>query len=131
MRTRTRAHLLARSHTRTLSRTLCGHLYRLLCTDLWAPVPPAVYLLCGHLYRLMCTDLWAPVLPDVYCAGFVGTKELMLVLSSKCGRTDVAYRLLRTADYPGWGFSIANGATSIWERWDGYTPDKVLYCAVE
>jgi alpha-L-rhamnosidase len=54
--------------------------------------------------------------------GFIGTKDLMLVLS-KIGRTDVAYRLLHTVTFPSWGFSIQHGATSIWERWDGWTPE--------
>ncbi len=55
--------------------------------------------------------------------GFIGTKDLMLALS-KIGREDVAYRLLFQDTFPGWGFSIKQGATSIWERWDGYTPEK-------
>ena len=55
--------------------------------------------------------------------GFVGTKDLMLVLS-KIGRYDVAYRLLLNETFPSWGFSIKHGATSIWERWDGWTPEK-------
>jgi alpha-L-rhamnosidase len=55
--------------------------------------------------------------------GFVGTKDLMLVLS-KIGRYDVAYRLLFNETFPSWGFSIKQGATSIWERWDGWTPEK-------
>ena len=55
--------------------------------------------------------------------GFIGTKDLMLVLS-KIGRHDVAYRLLFNDTFPSWGFSIKHGATSIWERWDGWTPEK-------
>jgi alpha-L-rhamnosidase len=55
--------------------------------------------------------------------GFIGTKDLMLVLSS-LGRNDVAYRLLHNETFPSWGFTIRNGATSIWERWDGWTPEK-------
>jgi alpha-L-rhamnosidase len=55
--------------------------------------------------------------------GFIGTKDLMLVLS-KIGRPDVAYRLLHNDTFPSWGFSIKHGATSIWERWDGWTPEK-------
>jgi alpha-L-rhamnosidase len=55
--------------------------------------------------------------------GFIGTKDLMLVLS-KIGRYDVAYRLLFNDTFPSWGFSIKHGATSIWERWDGWTPEK-------
>ena len=54
--------------------------------------------------------------------GFVGTKDLMLVLS-KIGRNDVAYRLLHNDTFPSWGFSIKHGATSIWERWNGWTPE--------
>jgi alpha-L-rhamnosidase len=55
--------------------------------------------------------------------GFIGTKDLMLVLT-KIGRPDVAYRLLHNDTFPSWGFSIKHGATSIWERWDGWTPEK-------
>ena len=55
--------------------------------------------------------------------GFVGTKDLMLVLA-KIGRNDVALRLIHNDTFPSWGFSIKQGATSIWERWDGWTPDK-------
>jgi len=55
--------------------------------------------------------------------GFVGTKDLMLALA-KAGRNDVAYKLFHSDTYPSWGFSIKNGATSIWERWDGWTPEK-------
>jgi len=55
--------------------------------------------------------------------GFLGTKDLMLVLA-KIGRNDVASRLLHNDTFPSWGFSIKHGATSIWERWDGWTPDQ-------
>jgi alpha-L-rhamnosidase len=55
--------------------------------------------------------------------GFVGTRDLMHVLT-KMGRTDVAYRLMFTDTYPSWLFPVKNGATSIWERWDGWTPEK-------
>jgi alpha-L-rhamnosidase len=55
--------------------------------------------------------------------GFIGTKDLMLVLS-KINRPDVALRLLHNDTFPSWGFSIKQGATSIWERWDGWTPEN-------
>jgi alpha-L-rhamnosidase len=55
--------------------------------------------------------------------GFIGTKDLMLALA-KIGRNDVAWRLIHNDTFPSWGFSIKHGATSIWERWDGWTPDK-------
>ena len=40
------------------------------------------------------------------------------------GHNDLAYKLLLNQTFPSWGFSIAQGATTIWERWDGFTPDK-------
>ena len=55
--------------------------------------------------------------------GFIGTKDLMLTLRL-IGRDDVALRLLHQTEYPGWLFSISQGATSIWERWDGWTPER-------
>ena len=55
--------------------------------------------------------------------GFVGTRDIMHVLT-KIGRNDVAFRLLHNKTFPSWGFTIVNGATSIWERWDGWTPEK-------
>lgn len=55
--------------------------------------------------------------------GFIGTKDLMLVLA-KIGRNDIAYRLLHNDTFPSWGFSIKQGATSIWERWNGWTPEQ-------
>ncbi len=54
--------------------------------------------------------------------GFVGTKDLMTALS-KVGRTDVAYRLLHNKGFPSWGYSIERGATSIWERWNGWSDE--------
>ena len=55
--------------------------------------------------------------------GFVASGLLCPVLS-KVGRSDLAWRLVFTDTYPSWLFSIRNGATTIWERWDGWTPDK-------
>ncbi|MGD0815522.1 MAG: glycoside hydrolase family 78 protein [Verrucomicrobiota bacterium] len=55
--------------------------------------------------------------------GFVGTKSLMLALAG-IGRNEVAWRLIHNDTFPSWGFSIRQGATSIWERWDGWTPEK-------
>ncbi len=36
----------------------------------------------------------------------------------------MAYRLLLNDTFPSWGYSIRQGATTIWERWDGWTHDK-------
>ena len=43
---------------------------------------------------------------------------------AKIGRNDVAYQLIHNETFPSWGFSIQHGATTIWERWDGWTPEK-------
>ncbi|MEN6384989.1 MAG: family 78 glycoside hydrolase catalytic domain [Phycisphaerales bacterium] len=55
--------------------------------------------------------------------GFIGTKDLMLALA-KIDRNDIAYRLLHNDTFPSWGFSIKHGATSIWERWNGWTSEQ-------
>jgi alpha-L-rhamnosidase len=55
--------------------------------------------------------------------GFVGTSMLMPVLADT-GHQAVAYRLLLSDTFPSWGYSIKHGATSIWERWDGWTAEK-------
>jgi alpha-L-rhamnosidase len=54
--------------------------------------------------------------------GFVGTPYLCHVLS-RYGYTDVAYQLLNQEDYPSWLYPVKQGATTIWERWDGIKPD--------
>ena len=42
------------------------------------------------------------------------------------GRADVAYKLLTQDTYPSWGYMLARGGTTIWERWDGIRPDGSL-----
>jgi alpha-L-rhamnosidase len=54
--------------------------------------------------------------------GFVGVGYLCPVLTES-GHSDLAYRLLGNETYPSWGYTIRNGATTIWERWDGWTEE--------
>lgn len=54
--------------------------------------------------------------------GFLGTPLLAPVLT-KIGRADVAYRLLFQETFPGWLFPVKNGATTMWERWNSWTPE--------
>ncbi len=54
--------------------------------------------------------------------GFVGTPYLCHVLS-RHGHLDVAYQLLNRKEYPSWLYPVTQGATTIWERWDGQKPD--------
>jgi alpha-L-rhamnosidase len=49
--------------------------------------------------------------------GNLCSKYLLEVLSA-CGRHDVAYRLITQTTYPSWGYMLACGATTIWERWE-------------
>ncbi|PAW79494.1 MAG: hypothetical protein B9S32_02850 [Verrucomicrobia bacterium Tous-C9LFEB] len=55
--------------------------------------------------------------------GFVGTPYLLEVLEEN-GYLDTAYKLLEQETFPSWLFPVKNGATTIWERWDGWTPEK-------
>ena len=69
----------------------------------------------------------------VYCAkdvekfqhlttGFVGAPLLCKTLSA-IGRDDLAFMLLNNKKYPSWLYPVLQGATTIWERWDGQKPD--------
>ena len=51
-------------------------------------------------------------------AGIFGTKMLFNVLADN-GRGDVAFTMANQRDYPSWGHMLANGATTLWEEWDG------------
>lgn len=50
--------------------------------------------------------------------GILGTKYLLNVLLDN-GRPDVAYRVASQTTYPSWGQWIQQGATTLWEAWDG------------
>ena len=54
--------------------------------------------------------------------GFLGTPYLCHVLS-RYGYLDEAYLLLNREEYPSWLYPVKQGATTIWERWDGQKPD--------
>ena len=55
--------------------------------------------------------------------GFVGTPYVLDVLEEH-GHLDAAYKLLEQETFPSWLFPVKNGATTIWERWDGWTVEK-------
>ncbi|GAA5195812.1 family 78 glycoside hydrolase catalytic domain [Microbacterium jejuense] len=54
--------------------------------------------------------------------GFV-TVGLLCPVLAQLGREDLAFRLLHNDSNPSWLFSVRNGATTVWERWDGWTPE--------
>jgi alpha-L-rhamnosidase len=75
--------------------------------------PPAA----EHLVRAIEREDWH------LSSGFVGVGYLCPALT-EAGYVDVAYRLLGNETYPSWGYTIKNGATTIWERWDGWTEEN-------
>ncbi len=54
--------------------------------------------------------------------GFLGTSILMQTLTEN-GMADMAYELLLQRKNPSWLYSVDNGATTIWERWNSYMKD--------
>ncbi|MBO4670540.1 MAG: family 78 glycoside hydrolase catalytic domain [Bacteroidales bacterium] len=55
--------------------------------------------------------------------GFLGTSILMQTLTDN-GMADIAWDLLFQRKNPSWLYSIDNGATTIWERWNSYMIEK-------
>lgn len=51
--------------------------------------------------------------------GMLGTMLLMEYLQ-KIGRDDLVLGIYQKKDYPGWGYMIEQGATTLWEQWNGY-----------
>jgi len=60
---------------------------------------------------------------DKLSTGFIGTGTLNQTLSEN-GAINTAYNLLLQRNNPSWLYSVDQGATTIWERWDSYTLEK-------
>lgn len=58
-------------------------------------------------------------------AGVIGIQWLMRQLAVM-GRGDIAYELATTDTYPGWGYMVRRGATTIWELWNGDTANPSM-----
>ena len=71
----------------------------------------------GHLVSLIEQRWWH------LTTGLMGTPLLCPTLS-RFGRDDVAYRLLLQDSYPSWLFMVSQGATTVWERWNSWTPEN-------
>lgn len=84
-------------------------------------------------FNLLPEELRAPALAELtrmivkngnkLATGFVGTSYLNHVLANN-GSLELAYKLLLQKEYPSWLYSVTQGATTIWERWNGWTHDK-------
>jgi alpha-L-rhamnosidase len=57
--------------------------------------------------------------------GLIGAQWLMRTLTDN-GGPDVAYRMVTKTDYPGWGYMVEKGATTVWELWNGDTADPAM-----
>ena len=55
--------------------------------------------------------------------GFLGCSWLMDTLCEN-GMQDLAVKLLLNHSFPSWLYSVDQGATTVWERWNGWTIDK-------
>ena len=91
---------------------------------------PALFALKNKLFEGEAKDAIISRLRDNFAehgnclqTGFLGTSILMDVLTDN-GMSDIAYELLLQRKNPSWIYSIDNGATTIWERWNSYTLDK-------
>jgi alpha-L-rhamnosidase len=60
--------------------------------------------------------------------GFLGTPYLCSTLTD-IGRIDLAYKLALSRDFPSWLYSVEQGATTIWEHWDGQNADGSFWSA--
>jgi len=58
--------------------------------------------------------------------GFIGISHLNPTLTA-IGRPDVAWRLLLNEDYPSWLYPVRHGASTIWERWNGWTEQEGFF----
>lgn len=57
--------------------------------------------------------------------GVVGIQFLMRTLT-EYGRGDLALQIAANDTYPSWGYMVRNGATTIWELWNGNTADPAM-----
>jgi len=58
--------------------------------------------------------------------GFLGTPFICRALAEN-GRLDRAYALLLKEDFPSWLYQVKQGATTVWEHWDGMKPDGTMW----
>ncbi len=100
-------------------------------TNLFSPTQTA-YVLALH-FDLLPQELRSLAIQELVAdierrnmhlsTGFVGSPYLSHVLSNN-GRLDIAYTLLLQKTWPSWLYPVTQGATTIWERWDAWTPEN-------
>ena len=70
------------------------------------------------MFEQLVKNLTAPEDSPRLTTGIYGTRILMEQLSKR-GRSDLAYELATRETYPSWGWMLQNGATTLWETWQG------------
>jgi alpha-L-rhamnosidase len=60
---------------------------------------------------------------DHLATGFLGTPFVLFALQN-AGHPELAYKLVLNRTYPSWLQQVIWGSTTMWERWDGWRPDK-------
>ncbi len=88
-------------------------------------LPLAFDMLSGELREKAVKELKVKVVDNDYTltTGFVGTGLINQTLD-KMGLDDEAYSLLLQTKDPSWLYSVRQGATTVWERWNSYTLEK-------
>ncbi len=71
-----------------------------------------------RIFDYLVQDLTAPADGPRLTTGIYGTRILLEQLSHR-GRSDLAYALATRETFPSWGHMLANGATTLWENWEG------------
>ena len=91
---------------------------------------PALFVLRNHLVdgnarQALAARLRQNFVQHGNClqTGFLGTSILMSTLTAN-GMSDLAYELLFQRKNPSWLYSVDNGATTMWERWNSYMADR-------
>ena len=79
----------------------------------------------GAAKARVCEDLRASIAScgGTLHTGFLGTSIALDTLTEN-GMADLATDLLLNHRFPGWLYSVDQGATTIWERWDGYVKER-------
>lgn len=75
--------------------------------------------------RLRASDRLASLIESAdrhLLTGFLGTGQALTALSDR-GHHELATQLARQDTYPSWGYEVRQGATTIWERWNSWTPE--------
>ncbi len=78
----------------------------------------------GELAKNAADDLAANVVANGYrlTTGTSGTSFLLPALSHN-GYSDLAYKLLEQTECPSWLYMVTQGATTVWERYNGFTEE--------